>query len=453
MVGHTARRREGRGYGLMGGLVAVLIVFWAAQAWAAQVQKVVSTGGVEAWLVEEPSIPFVTMSYAFRGGARTDPADKAGLAELVAGLLNEGAGPYDSLAFQKRLDELAIEMTFNASRDVFGGGLRTLTEHRDEAFALLALALTAPHFESEAVERVRSQSLTALARRDTDPNQVARKLWAATAFPDHPYGQPVSGTAETVAAIEVSDLKRFVAERFARDKLVIGVAGDISAAELGPLLDSTFGGLPTQASATEIGPVHIANTGRTIVENMNVPQSVVVFGMPGLSRDHPDFYTAYVMNHILGGGGFGSRLTEEVREKRGLAYGIYSYLMPLDYTALHVGSVATENQRVGESLDVVRAELARLRDHGVTEKELADAKTYLTGSFPLRLDSNQEVANILVTMQLQDLGIDYIERRNALMEAVTREDIARVARDIVDPESLMVVVVGNPEGVEASAVN
>jgi zinc protease len=221
----------------------------------------------------------------------------------------------------------------------------------------------------------------------------------------------------------------------------------VTAQELGPLLDLAFGDLP-DASA----PVAVADAepvdGGTVIVRKSVPQSRVLFGQDGLARDDPDFYAAYVANHLLGGGGFTSRLTEEVREKRGLAYSVYSYLYPLDHGPLWFGGVGTANAAVDESIRLIRKEIARMAAGDIEAAELADAKTYLTGSFPLRLTSNDQIASLLVSMQVDDLGIDYLEKRNGYIEAVTLEDVRRVAKRLYHPERLLVVVVGDPDGLE-----
>jgi zinc protease len=431
---------------LAAGLAVVLL--WPAGAGAIEVERVVSPGGIEAWLVEAHAVPILSMRFAFRGGTKLDPEGKEGLAELASGLLNEGAGDMDALAFQKALDDRAIRMSFNAGIDEFRGTLETLTETRKEAFDLLALALSQPRFDADAVERVRSQLRDELERDAKNPRAVAEKLWYRTAFAGHPYARPSEGTIESVQAIEVADLRAWMAARIARDALVVGVAGDIDPDALAPLLDRVFGPLPASAAPARVPETLPDAHGVVLVERMPQPQSLVLWGQRGVARDDPDYYAAYVVNHILGGGGFTSRLTEEVREKRGLAYGVYCYLLPLDDAPLMMGGVATRNERVAESLDIVRAEYARLRDGGVSADELADAKTYITGSFPLSLDSNGEIAGRLVGMQIADLGIDYLDRRNGLIEAVTLEDADRVARDLLEPEDFTVVVVGDPTGIE-----
>ena len=417
---------------------------------AADVTRVVSPGGIEAWLVEEHAIPILSLEAAFRGGATLDTDGREGLANMASGLLDEGAGDYDSQAFQTRLEDLAIRLGFDAGLDTFTASLKTLSENTDEAFALLRLALTAPRFDTEPVERIRRQIQVNLARDAEDPDRIVARTWFDEAFPGHPYGRPVHGTPESVAAIGADDLRTFVAAQIARDRMVIGVVGDITAQRLAVLLDATFGALPDAGAALDVARAEPAAAGRVIVVERDIPQSIALFGHAGLARDDPDYYAAYVMNHILGSGGFTSRLTNEVREKRGLAYGVYSYLSPMDHAALFMGRVATENGTVAESLDIIRAEFARMRDFGVTAAELDDAKTYLTGSFPLRLDSNGKIAGLLVGIQLEDLGIDYIDRRNGYIETVTLDDVNRVARELLTPDDLQVVVVGKPEGLETT---
>jgi len=414
---------------------------------ASRVEEVVSPGGIRAYLISEPMLPLLSVSVHFKGGSALDPPGKAGLANMVSGLLDEGAGELDSQAFRTELEDRAVRLSFEAGRDEFTGSLKTLTEHRQRAFELLRLALTEPRFDEEPVERIRSQIQADLRRRSEDPGYVASQTWFETAFPDHPYGRPVRGTVESVAAIGTQDLRRFVQDRLVRDQMTIGVAGDITAAELGPLLDLAFGDLPADGPPIEVEAAVPAVSG-TVVVRKPLPQSQVMFGEGGLMRSDPDYYAAYVANHILGGGGFTSRLTDEVREKRGLAYSVYSYLYPTEFAPLWLGGAGTDSVRVGESLEIIRAEVARIAAGDISAEELDDAKTYLTGSFPLRLTSNDQIAGMLVGMQVHDLGIDYIDLRNDLIEAVTLEDLRRVAARLYDPEALLTVVVGDPPGLE-----
>ncbi|MCH8002349.1 MAG: insulinase family protein [Proteobacteria bacterium] len=422
----------------------------ASPAAAIEVQRVVSPGGIEAWLVEDHSNPIISLDMTFRGGAALDPVGKEGLANLVSGLIDEGAGDLDSQAFQGRLQDLSIGLSFSTGLDTFSGDLKTLTENRDTAFELLRLALNEARFDEEPIARIRSQILAGLARDSENPRVIVRRTLNKMLFPEHAYGRPVSGTTESVTGLTVKDLRRFTAERFARDVLVVGVVGDITAKDLARLLDETFLGLPATAAPVDLTDTTPSGKGGVVVVEKDLPQSVVVFGHEGIERADPDYYTAYVVNYILGGGGFSSRLYQEIREKRGLAYSVYTYLNPLDRAALVVGGVATQNERVSESLDLIRAEWRRMAEDGPSEEELRDAKIYLTGSFPLRFSSSGRISGMLIGMQLNYLGIDYLDRRNALIEAVTLDDARRVARRLYDADKLTVIVVGRPEGVTAT---
>jgi zinc protease len=414
---------------------------------AAEVERVVSPGGIEAYLISEPSIPFMALSLRFAGGAIADPEGKEGVANMVSGLLDEGAGELDSQAFQTELEDLAIRLSFNAGRDSFTCDLKTLTENRERAFELLRLALSEPRFDEAPVHRIKGQVQASLRRRLNDPDQIASRTWFEKAFAGHPYARSVEGTIESVEAIAREDLAAFVENRFAKDNLLIGVAGDVTAEELGPLLDLAFGDLPEQPEPLRVPSVEPKAEGLQVARQA-VPQSKVLFGQKGLERENPDFYAANIANHILGGGGFTSRLTAEIREKRGLAYSVYSYLYPTDYAPIWLGGLGTSNASVAEAIALVQGQIQRMAEGEVSEAELADAKTYLTGSFPLRLTSNHRIAALLVSMQVNDLGIDYLEKRNGFIEAVTLDDVKRVAARLYDPASLLTVVVGDPQGLE-----
>lgn len=433
------------------GLAAIaLLALLPAPVHAIEVQEVTSPGGIKAWLVEDRSIPLISLSLAFRGGSVLDPAGREGTARLVSGLLDEGAGDLDSRAFQQRLNDLAIDWRFEAGIEEFTGSIRTLTEYRDQAFDLLRLGLTQPRFDADPVERIRGQLLSLLAGDAADPASIADRAWWHLGYPGHPYSRQSSGTQDGLKAVAAEDLRSYARRVFARDNLMIGVVGDIGAAELGPLLDKTFGALPAQGELKRPADAMPA-AGATVIVDRDIPQSVVMFGHAGVKRDDPDFFAAFVMNHILGGGGFGSRLTTEVREKRGLAYSVDTNLVTLDHTGLIMGYVATQNERAADTLAILRQEWARLAAEAPTEKEIEDAKLYLTGSYALRFSSSQRIADILVAIQIQGFPADYFANRNSYIEAVTAEDVRRVARRLLDPDKLIVVVVGRPAGVTATA--
>ena len=419
----------------------------ALPAWAqTDIREVTSPGGITAWLVEEPSIPFVALELRFRGGTSLDAPGKRGATSLMVGLLEEGAGDLDAQGFARATEALAAQFGFDGSDDGVSVSARFLTENRDEAVELLRLSLVEPRFSQVALDRVRAQVLSGIRSRATDPDKIAGARMDALLFGDHPYGSDPAGTIESVSALTREDMVAAHRGALARDRLYVSAVGDITAEDLGPLLDRLLGDLP-ETGAPMPAPVAPGFTGGVEVVQFDTPQSVAVFAQPGMDQDDPDFFAAYLLNTVLGGGGFKSRLMSEVREKRGLTYGVYSYLVPKDLANLYMGSVSSANDRIGEAIGVIRAEWARMAEAGVTEKELGDAKALLTGAYPLRFDGNGAIARILVGMQVDGMPIDYAVTRNDRMNAVTLEDVNRVARELLDPEAMMFVVVGKPEGV------
>lgn len=429
-------------------LAAMLWFALGVAAHAFEIREVKSPGGIKAWLVEEHAIPIIAMSYSFRGGAASEPADRIGLTYFLAGMLDEGAGDLDSEAFRKRRDELSARLSFQSSADHFSGSFQTLTENRDQSFELLRLALTLPRFDAEPLERVRNQILLGLQDERQDPEQIAFDDWRERIFTGHPYARNAHGTDQGVQAATAADLRQRAAELFSRDKLLITVVGDIDTETLGRLLDRTFGGLPATGKQLEVPDAVLARGPSLTVLDRDIPQSVIQFGQSGILRSDPDFMAAYIMNDILGGSGFGSRLTDEIREKRGLSYSVYTDLYPLYHGAAMYGGAATRNDRVAETISLIKSELKRFATEGPTAAELEDAKTFLTGSYALRFDTSTKIADQLLGIQEQNLGIDYVDKRNSLIEAVTLDDIKRVARRLIDADALIITVVGKPEGLK-----
>jgi zinc protease len=422
----------------------------AAPAFATTIERVVSPGGIEAWLVHEPAVPMIAIDFAFVGGAAQDAPGKGGTASLVASLLDEGAGDLDAKTFHARLERKAIELGFQAERDTLRGTLRTLTENKDEAFEYLRLAVTQPRFDQSDVEVIRAQILSMLRRATTSPTDLANLRWWQVAFADHPYGRPVNGTLESVPTVTIADLKDYTHRVLARGNLKVAVVGDIDAETVKVMLDRVFGGLPAQPKLKPVPNVSPQGLGRRIVVKVDVPQAVLAFGGPGIARKDPDFMAAYIVNHILGGGAFSSRLYQEVREKRGLAYSVYDSLVWLNHSALFLGGTATRADRAGETLDVIDKEIHRLADDGPTADELAKAKAYLNGSFVLNLDTSSKIAALLVQLQLDGLGIDYFTRRPEMINGVTLEDARRVAKRMLD-SGMLVTVAGRPEGIASTS--
>jgi zinc protease len=415
----------------------------APAADATTIERVVSPSGIEAWLVQEHTVPLVALDFAFRGGASQDPADKPGVANMATSLIDEGAGDLDSKAFHERIAAKAIELSFSANRDQTSGSVRTLSAHLDEAAELLRLSLSEAHFDAVDMDRIREQIMSGLRRETTSPNEMATQRWWSTAFAGHPYGRPVRGTLETVPTITAADLKSYVRRVFARDTLKIAIVGDIDPAAAGRLVDKVFGGLPAKSTLIPVPKMSPQGLGQKISVDLDVPQSVLLIGGIGIERDDPDFVPAFIVNHVLGGGAFSSRLYREVREARGLAYSVFSALIPLDHAALFMTGTATRADRTAQTLEVVESEIRRLAEAGPTEDELAKAKSFLTGSYALRFDTSDKIAAQLVQIQLDGLGIDYIDKRNSLVEAVTLADVKRVAKRLLDG-GMLVTVVGRP---------
>lgn len=432
-------------------MIRLIVVFWicciAAPIWAMPEIKTIETpNGTAAWLVEDHNIPFVALELRFIGGASVEPMDKRGGAALMTGLLEEGAGDMTAQEFATAREGLAASFGYDIYDDALSVSAKMLTENRDAAVDLLRASLANPRFDDDAIERVRGQILSILASNDKNPREIASKRFYETAFPSHPYGSDYQGTQATVAALTRDDLIAIHRQLLVRDRVFVSAVGDITADELGALIDRLLADLPRASDLPLPGQVDDALSGTIDVIDFPIPQSVVLFGHAGIAQSDPDFFAAYLLNHILGGGGFESRLMTEVREKRGLTYGIGTSLVSRDYNAMVMGQVSSSNDTVAQAIEVIRDEWRKMAEHGVTADELAAAKKYLTGAYPLRFDGNAPIANILVGMQRMGLSPDYIKTRNDRMNAVTLDDVNRVAKTLLRPEALHFVVVGQPTG-------
>jgi zinc protease len=431
------------------GVVTATFLLLPGVARAIDIQEVTSPGGVEAWLVEDSSIPFVAIEIWFNGGASLDAPGKRGAVYLMTGLLEEGAEDMDARAYAEAVEGLAASFEFDVFRDALTVSARMLSENRDEAADLLRAALVAPRFDEDAVERVRGQVLSILEGDARDPDEIASRTFNAMAWGDHPYGSALEGTRESVSALTRDDLVEAHGAVLAKDRVVVGAAGDITAEELGALVDTILGDLPeTGAPMPEIADYQLPS-GTTVVDFPS-PQSVAVFGHQGIARDDPDFFPAFVLNQVLGGGGFQTRLMREVRVERGLTYGIYSFLGLSEYGQAIGGRFSSSNDLVAEAIDVIHDQWSDLAQNGVTAEELEAAQRFLTGAYPLRFDGNGRIAGILAGMQADGMPVDYIATRNDRVNAVTVEDVQRVAARLLTPENLFFVVVGRPEGLEPS---
>jgi zinc protease len=413
------------------------------------IERIVTPKGIEIWLVRDMNFPLLSLQFSFLGGASQDPADKPGISTLVAGLLDEGAGALDARAFHEQAEENAIQLAFSANRDSLRGSLKTLIDNQDKAFELLRLSLNEPRFDLSEVERVRAAVLANLRRRTTNPGDIANDRWYARAFAGHPYGSPPLGTLDSIPNVTVDDLRAYAHKNLARSNLKIVAVGAITADAITKLVDRAFEALPAKAELTPVPDVVPQGLGEREVVSLNVPQTVIVYGGVGLMRNDPDFVPAFVLNHILGGGTFESRLFKEVREKRGLSYSVYSTLASLKHAGLFMGAVQTKNDRAFESLDIIMSEIARIAKDGPTDDEIDKAKKYLIGSYPLRFDTSAKIASNLLDIQFEELGLDYIDKRNAEIAAVSAADIKRAASRFLAGAQMLVLMVGEPDAATA----
>ena len=410
---------------------------------APEVREVVSPSGVKAWLIEEKNTPVIAVSVLFKGGRSADPDRLTGLSDVVAALSNEGAGALDGVAFQEILSENGIYMNFSAAQDYFAANFQTLRETKETAFDLFMQALTNPRFDRKAVRRVKQQFSTALDAKKGNPSALAQERFFKLMFKGHPYARPnvsKSGLNEITRA----NLTRYTRERFAKNNMLIGVSGNISAEELSALLEEFFTDFPDKAVLKTVPETKPLRTSGIDVLSTDVMQSAVMFGHKGIARNDDDFYAAYLAMHIFGNGGFSSRLFEEIREKQGLTYGISAFLSPLKASPLIIGGAAADNAKMAQLINGVKNEWQKAAQKGFSEEEMNDAKTYLKGSFALAFSSSEGLADFLAAMQYNDLGIDYLNNRNALFEAVSLERLNKTAERIFIPDNLFFVVIGKP---------
>ncbi|MFM7335904.1 MAG: M16 family metallopeptidase [Tabrizicola sp.] len=410
-----------------------------------EIKEVTSPGGIKAWLVEDHNIPFAALEIQFKGGTSLDAPEKRGAVNLMTATLEEGAGEMDSRGFAEAREALAADISFDSGSDSVGVSVKFLTENRDQVIDLLREALVNPRFDQDAVDRVREQVLSNLRSNEKDPGTIASEKFDALAFGDHPYASTGDGTIATVTALTRDDIVAAHKGALARDRVYVAASGDITADQLGALLDHLLGDLPATGAPQPEDAPWLLPPGVTVVD-FPTPQSTVFFGQKGIPRDDPDFFPAFVLNEVLGGARFTARLMNEVREKRGLTYGIGTYIVNMDHADMILGQFAASNDKVAEAIKVVKEEWGRIVSEGVTPEELETTKTYLTGSYPLRFDGNGPIASILVGMQMDGMPRDYVTNRNAKVEAVTMADLQRVAARLFKPEDLQFVVVGQPEG-------
>ncbi|MEQ1789486.1 MAG: pitrilysin family protein [Rickettsiales bacterium] len=422
-------------------------ILFTTPAYATDIKEIKTPNGLTAWLVEEHSQPLISVSIAFKNsGTAYDPSNKDGRTAMVTAMLTEGAGDMDSETFSRALETHAVRLSFSADEDNFYATMAMLSEHKDKAFSYLDLALLKPRFDSSAFKRVKRQILSAITQQQEKPNYRLSRAWQEQIFGAHPYNKPELGTLETIENLNQNDLRDFTNRYLARNNMIISVVGDITESELINLLDKNLSNLPEKYNPdVTLADTIIPKDGKQIILKQDIPQTIIHFGMEGLKRSDPDYIVAHIMNYILGGGSLNSRMNSELREKRGLTYSASTYLNPMKHAELFEGGFATRNEKAGEAISVFKQLLKEFSQKGASELELADAKRFLIGSFVVKLDSNASIVNFLTMMQLYHLGIDYIDKRNNLMDAVTVKQINEMAKRLIQLDKLQIIMIGKPQ--------
>lgn len=413
------------------------------------IQEVKTPGGITAWLVESHNLPMVSVEINFRAGSVFEPKGKEGLAYFTASLIDEGAGSYDAEAFKQQLEAIGARFGGGADAQDISINLHTLSEHREKAFGLLALAIRQPRFDAEAVKRMKDGMTASVHKGDEDPSTVAWRLFRPAVYGKHPYANDGEGTLASIKGLKAEDAKNWREKNFTKANMVVAVVGDITPAQLAPLLDEALGGLPQGTSRNSVAAGPQATVAAVHTHKMDVPQGTVLLGHLGLPRSDGDYFKMLVMNEILGGGVLTSRLGADVREKHGLVYDVRSVNAPMPHAGMFYVSLATDNAKVEKALSLVRKHLRQIAAKPVTRQEFDDAKAYLIGSFPLRMDSNTKLLGMLAMMQSEGLGLNYLAEWPKKVEAVTLEDVQQVAKRLIHPDAMTLVVVGNGPALKA----
>ncbi|MFD2261658.1 M16 family metallopeptidase [Lacibacterium aquatile] len=428
-------------------LLAVLLLLPAAVQATPKIQMVPLKNGPTAWLVEDRSAPVVTIQFAWQwAGSLSEPKDKSGLARFTMGMLDEGAGDLDSGAFQGKLDDLNASMDFGAGSEILSLTVRSLSANLPQTMALVGDALAKPRFDPPAIERVRGQLRQSFAQSLENGNALAGEVLYAALYPDHPLGRGTRNSFAALDSIKREDLVDFAQDRLTRSGLIIAVAGAIDAETLRVTLDVVLEKLPQGKPYPKPAPAAMKSGGQTLVMERALPQSAIIWAMPGVRRLDPDYLPAALLAHTLGGGTFTSRLKDAVREQKGLAYSVSAGIAASEVSPTLSGGASTSNANAAAAVATTREVLEELRQKGVTAEELNEAKDYTVGAMPLRLDSTRAIAGTLLGLQLDGLPPSYLDTRTADIRAVTLEQVNSLARRLLDPAKLTFVVVGQPAG-------
>lgn len=425
---------------------AVLVMCITTTGFAADIAptRFIAPNGMTVLVLEQHFLPIVEIHALIKAGAAQDPPEKAGVANLVASLLDEGTTTRSSRQLAEQIDFVGGSLGAQAGEDYTTASARTLKKDIDLGFTLLADILQHPTFPKQEFERVRSQILGEISSDNDDPGHVAMKAFNQLVFQNHPYRWPVNGTEETLSKITLAEVQSFYTKEYLPNQVILTIVGDVTAEQATTLVQTHFGSWKKGAvpSRAVKKPTTIDKKTVQLIEK-DLTQSTIVIGHPGISRTNPDFYAVTVMNHVLGAGGFSSRLMDSIRDKQGLAYGIMSHYDARAMPGSFWINLQTRTETTNQAISGVLAEMKAIREAPVSDQELADAKAFLMGSFPLRLDSTSKLTQVLAQVEFFGLGFAYFSQYPKWIERVTKEDVQRVAKQYLDPQHYALIVVGN----------
>ena len=421
----------------------VLAIFIPLNLYSFDVKELQTKKGIKFWFVEDKSIPIISLSFTFSGGAFFDKPGKEGTSSLLASLLDEGAGNLDSVKFQNRMDEIGMKLSFSSSRDSLSGSFQIISDNKEEGFKLLGSAISKPRLDKNDIEKIRNQIISSLKLKDAEISSLASKKFHEKFFFSHSFGRNIEGTVDSLTQITKKDLENYLQNFVSISNLVIGVSGNIKDQEISKLIDETFGNLNSNIDFKLDIPSKYNFPKGMQIEKKDFPQTAVLFGHKGLKRNHKDFFSARIINYVLGGGGFQSRMYKNVREKKGLVYSIYSYLVPYKNNDIILGGFQSRNKSVYEAISLVKEEWDKINKFGITKKEFEEAKTYYKGSFTRNFTSTSSISSLLKTVQVYNLDLDYFKNRNKIIDSLNLKEVNKVAKTLFKKNDLYFTIVGN----------
>jgi zinc protease len=429
--------------------IMMVAVPLAADAAGPLGKRIVLKNGMVLLLAEKHEIPMVTVSMAIRAGSVVEPADKPGLASLTAALMTQGTTRRTANQISREIDFIGGSLSVSGGDDYASAGLRVLKKDLKTGLDLLADVLMHPVFDQKEIDRKVKETLASIRSQKDEPEVIAGEAFTKAVFGAHPYGRTNDDVAAYLPKLSRQDVVDFYSRWYGPNDVIIAVVGDVSEKEIVSLLDEQFKGWKNAERARtdrEKPPV----IGSVVVRKIDkkITQANIAMGHIGISRENPDFYAVMIMNYILGGGGFSSRLMDNIRDNRGLAYDVHSSFSAQKEPGPFRVWVQTKNESANQAIEEIFKELKRIRTEPVTDKELADAKAYLTGSFPLRMDTSAKIAAMMTSVEIYNLGLDYPQKYPAFINAVTKDDILRVAKKHLDPDKIVIVVLGDQDQIK-----